>query len=150
MGCQYSRNLFNKFSLLCVVLPYYGKIEEWRKLLSLLSRSSKEMLENNSQAFCNLNQMTTWDWNEELKSLLIKLDLDENPVLNEAYSLKLDILKKQESVFSFMSEAKSMKFKPIKKLQMTWMYKLNEIALNDTNAMFKSTFPSIQVLYLQG
>ena len=143
-------NIFHKFSILWAFLPYYGKFEEWRKLLSLLSKKTKIEWDNNAVAFQNLSNMTNWDWTQELIALIKFLDLDPNPILNKDFCLKLDFLRKKESSFKFLSEASSMKFKRIKMLQMNWMYKIPEKGIAYTAELFSFSFPSLQILSIEG
>mmetsp|Transcript_2472 Transcript_2472/g.2908 ORF Transcript_2472/g.2908 Transcript_2472/m.2908 type:complete len:83 (+) Transcript_2472:148-396(+) len=82
--------------------------------------------------------MTNWDWTTEIVQLLNDLGLDNKPVLDQDYSLDLNLLRKKDCVFSFIDKAKTMKFNSIKMLQMNWMYKINGDALVDTNAFLKS------------
>lgn len=143
-------DIFAKFSVLCIMLPYYGKCKKWRELLTGLCKQSADTWKTYESAFQNLFEMTAWDWTEELTTLLRRHDIDKKPVLSRGYCLNLDLFKCSKPISDFIHKAKDMEFKPLRKLSMNWVYKLGEESLGHTNLFFQSCFPSLDVLYLQG
>lgn len=143
-------NIVSKFGVLWIVLPYYGRIPEWKKLMLLLWNESRDTWLDYQKAFENLYEMTVFDWTEELACLLNKYGIAENPVLSPSYNLQLDLFKNSKSIWDFIKEAKDMKFKALNKLQINWLYKLGDKALTNANPFLSSWFPFLKVLHLQG
>ena len=46
------KQLFNKFRLICNVLPYFGYLDQIYKLMSQLDRDSKEIWKEFEEEFC--------------------------------------------------------------------------------------------------
>lgn len=142
--------MFEKFSILWVVLPYLGHWEKWERLLKTLSKRSAGTWAKYQSAFRNLFIMTEWDWSEVLQQLLVSWGIDKTPVVNEHYQFEMNLFKTPQPLVDFWAKSQGLWFKPIMKLKLCWLYKLGEMSLRNTNRFLASSFRSLKVLHLEG
>ena len=134
-----------RFSVLCNILPYYGYIDEWVKILKGLSTQTKIIWENNSEAFLYwgkeikrelvINELREFRYNKSMNELL-KLCLHRNQVsCTSKYSKRYFSLKEAaaKSIYSLIQNLKQNEWvvfdshKDDSSLSQIYFWKENEI-----------------------
>lgn len=96
------------------ILPYYGKLELWKKCLMSLSKESKQVWEEEHDSFKELAANTKYDKNLYPISYLYKLIFGKDVEIDSEFRLQVDLY--EENDVKFISEASQYKFQNYKDL----------------------------------
>ena len=55
-----------KFSVICNILPYYGKLVKWELLMTAISKDTRDLWRNNYDAFLNWGERYRSDFNLDI------------------------------------------------------------------------------------
>ena len=77
------REFWSKFSVVISVLPFFGKKKEWKWLLTQLCKRTWRMWNNETTAFDELYQLTSWLDNREEVEAVFQQIYGKKMVINE-------------------------------------------------------------------